>query len=59
MFSYQVIWIELIQSPFIPVPMCLKINEIYNAQGLFGVFRVIEVNGSQVPLSANSNTKVP
>lgn len=31
--------------------MCLNINEICNVQGLFEVFRVIEVNGSQVLLS--------
>lgn len=42
---------EFIQNLFIPVPMCLNINEICNVQGLFEVFRVIEVNGSQVLLS--------
>lgn len=35
-----------------------KINEIYNSQGLFGAFSVIEVNGSQAPSRSKSHRKV-
>lgn len=39
-------------------PHVFKINEIYSARGLFGVFSVIEVNGSQAPLRSKSYTEV-